>query len=108
MPRIDVYLENLPRHHAHSMVLVADQPILLQQKNDTQRLRKSCTGDEILTLVHEILDSAQRKQLVVDGELRFAYRSDSAGPVQVKVVRQASGVRCELRRARGRREPVEG
>jgi len=108
MARIDTYLGNLDRHHARGLVLTSGQPIKLELAGDELKLlRKSCSADEILTLVHELMDTEQRRQFVVEAEVRFAYRSPQVGPVTVDVIRHGDQVRCEIRRARGTREAVE-
>ncbi len=108
MPRIDLYLENLDRHQAEAMVLASDQPIQLELDGETRRLRKTCTADEIMVLVDEVMDAGNKHQLVVDSRTRFAYRSDAAGPVSIQIERRGGGLRCEISRAPGARERVEG
>ncbi|MBN2360214.1 MAG: hypothetical protein JXR83_12250 [Deltaproteobacteria bacterium] len=108
MARIDTYLGNLERHRAHGLLLASGQPIQLDLDDGERKvLRKSCSADEILTLVHELLDTEQRRQFVVDSRLRFAYRSAQTGPVTVEVERRGDQVRCEITRAPGTREAVE-
>jgi Tfp pilus assembly ATPase PilU len=106
--RIDTYLDNLERHRAQGLVLGADQSVQLLVDGEVRRLRKTCSTDEILTLVHEVMDAATRRQFVVDGSARFAYRHPTAGPLSIAVERSAAGLRCEVQRVRGRREVVEG
>lgn len=108
MARIDTYLDNLDRHGAHGLILGTDQPVQLLVEGEVRRLRKTCSSDEILTLVHEIMDAAERRQFVVDASVRFAYRHPTAGPLTIAVERSAAGLRCEVQRVRGRRELVEG
>jgi Tfp pilus assembly ATPase PilU len=108
MARIDTYLGNLERHRARGLVLASGQPIQLDLGDDQRKLlRKSCSEDEILTLVHELMDAEQRRQFVVEAQVRFAYRSPQVGPVTVEVERRGDQVRCEVTRARGTRESVE-
>ncbi|MFH1807819.1 MAG: hypothetical protein ABIJ09_03685 [Pseudomonadota bacterium] len=107
MARIDLYLDNLERHGAQALILGTDQPVQLIVDGEVRRLRKSCASDEILTLVHEIMDATVRHQFVVDGNARFAYRHPTAGPVSIEVTRSAAGLRCEIQRSRGRREAFE-
>jgi Tfp pilus assembly ATPase PilU len=108
MARIDTYIGNLDRHRARGLVLASGQPIQLDLDGDERKLlRKSCSADEILTLVHELMDAEDRRRFVVDSRARFAYRSGLVGPVTVEVERRGDQVRCEIRRARGTRETVE-
>ena len=108
MARIDTYLGNLERHRARGLVLASGQPIQLDLDGDEQKLlRKTCSEDEILTLVHELTDAEQRRRFVVDSRVRFAYRSAQVGPVTVEVERRGDQVRCEITRARGTRESVD-
>jgi Tfp pilus assembly ATPase PilU len=108
MARIDTYLGNLDRHRARGLVLTSGQPIQLDLDGENHKLlRKSCSADEILTLVHELMDTEQRRQFVVEAQVRFAYRSQQAGPVTVDVTRHGDQVRCEITRARGTRENVD-
>lgn len=105
MPRIDVYLENLDRYQAKTMILACDATIRLETDGQTKHLRKTCDNDEIQILLHEIMDRPTRKQLLVDGEVRCAYRDGPCGPVSLWVQRrQDGGLRCEISRAPGTRE----
>ena len=104
MPRIDTYLDNLERHGAQALRLTAGQPIQLLIGDQRKMLRKTCTDDEILTLVHEIMDPGDRRTFVVQGAVRFAYRSPTAGPVAVEVERSANQITCAIVRAPGTRE----
>lgn len=106
MPRIDAYLENLDRHEARSLVLASGQPIQLEAGGENKSLRKSCTSDEILALVQEIMDADARRSFVVENRARFAYRSPTVGPVSVEVERRGGQLRCEICRAPGAREPT--
>jgi len=107
MPRIDAYLENLARHGARTLILASGRPVQLGIGDETKSLRKSCTAEEILALVHEIMDADARRGFVVASRARFAYRSLSVGPVTVEVERQGSLLRCEVALAPGAREPLE-
>lgn len=105
MAAIDVYLQNLDRHQAHMMVLASDETIQLEKDGQTKHLRKTCSTDEIQVLLHELMDSATRKRLLLEGEARCAYRDGPCGPVSLKVQRrQDGGLHCEITRAPGSRE----
>ena len=104
MPRIDAYLENLERHDARALLLESGRPIRLELGPESRNLRKSCTTEEILALVHEVMDADARRKFVIDGHARFAYRSPAVGPVSVAVERRGEQLRCEVSRAPGPRE----
>ena len=105
MAAIDIYLQNLDRHQARAMILSSDETIQLEQEGQTKHLRKTCSTDEIQVLLHEVMDGATRKELLLNGEARCAYRDGPCGPVSLQVQRrQDGGLRCKIIHAPGKKQ----